>query len=61
MAWGKLHTKDGKDYKIDDYRGRDGLVEVILAHSHKRVVVPAENVSSIQQGNPNGWEKKFRK
>ena len=60
MAWGVLQTKNGKKYKIDDFRfigsGPNFMVEILTAVSHKILFIPFSDVERIEERWPSGRE-----
>lgn len=59
MVWGKLVTKDGRDYQIDDYRIEGKVVRILTAHEHKQIIIPFESMASIELGEPSGRERRL--
>ena len=48
MSRFQANKKDGTKEQWDDYRIRGGFVEAIRRDSHQRVVVPADQLKSIE-------------
>ncbi|MCB8969084.1 MAG: hypothetical protein H6665_00345 [Ardenticatenaceae bacterium] len=60
MAWGKLITKMEDEYTIDDHIVEgNAMVRILTAYTHKVIIIPINDVSRIEQGQPDGREWKL--